>query len=204
MSSVCEPLKPNCFSVGLAHKFAFIAKGMDASMSSAIERVIRPESVDDLDESLADLFSVRMGPLYKADLLPREIEDFIVWMLHQKENTIGGMVMDEKPRKPRSAEKLPFLYKVGVFPLPMPPEGVISWFDREKNEYVIFKSYTDKFRYALGKMLIPEDLQNRILEECHGRQWSGWDIGFIKNFYYGGWGYDEIIDYFKDSQEANK
>lgn len=166
----------------------------------AKNNMIMPWSVDDLEESLADLFSVRIGPLYRQGSLPREIEDFLVSMLYQKENTAGGLTMDEIPRKPRHDDKLPFQYKVGVFPLPPPPNGEIAWLDRETWKYVVFNTHEDMFRYAMGKMAIPVDLQNRLIDECSDRKWSRRDTGIVKTLYYGGWNYDEIVESIKRRQ----
>jgi hypothetical protein len=133
-------------------------------------------------------------------MLPHELEDFCVQMLRQDfKKIMKGFTMDEKPRKPRSAEELPYAYKISLCNRPKAPKGVISWFDRVAWEYVTFNTHKEKMIYAMQKVNIPDALQKLVLDSDKDREWSDLDFWVVMNFYYGGYDYDEIIDYFKQN-----
>lgn len=109
--------------------------------------------------------------------------------------------IQKNPRKPRSAEGLPYAYKE-CMDFPPPPEDGISWFDKGLWEYVFFDTYREKLGYALSLLQIPVELKNQLIAASPSREWSSMDIGMIEAMYYGGYDYAEIVDYFKPEKQS--
>lgn len=196
----------NLATMDVVARFAEISKEMSSERTGGIENVlrgkIRRESENDPEEEIADIFSLCLSPLYEKGSLPSVLEDFCEGMLRQDFRRImKGFTMDEKPRKPRSAEALPYAYKISLCYRPPAPKGVISWFDRVAWEYVTFKTYREKMRYAMQKVLIPTELQQKVLDSAPNREWSDFDFWYVLNFYYSGYDYAEIVDYFKPEKQ---
>lgn len=191
----------NLATMDVVARFVAISKEMRLERTGGIENVlkgkIRREAENDPEEEIADIFSLCLSPLYEKGSLPSVLEDFCEGMLRQDFRSImKGLTMDEMPRKPRSAEALPYAYKVSLCYRPPAPNGVISWFDRVAWEYVTFKTYAEKMRYAMQKVGIPEELQTIVLESAPDREWDDADFWVVMNFYYGGYEYAEIVSYF--------
>lgn len=187
------------------NEYKSLAEDLDAEMrgkwNDYLASDVRENAATHPDESIADLFSMRLSPLYNSGNLPRKVEDFIVGILRQNLVQTEINAMDSKIRTPRAKTNLPYVYRVCLDFPPPPPEDGISWFDKGLWEYVFFDTYMEKLGYALGLLQIPVELKNQLIAASPSREWSSMDIGMIEAMYYGGYDYAEIVDYFKPAKQ---
>lgn len=134
----------------------------------------------DVDEALAEAFANYTDPFYTKGEMPSWIEKVVEHMLGNdtKEGT-----MDSAETRHRGGIKPinPSYYMSGHYNIPDFGNKIV-WLDNVKG-FLQFKSYDDKFRYAMRVFGVPDEWVVWFLQKKTDNKWSDGEIHFIAHMY---------------------
>lgn len=135
-----------------------------------MESQVSERATINIEEGIAEIFSVYTEPGYKKGTLDERLESFAEYMLNLKEE---GVAMDNRISHEREGlAPLNPVYLVVFDSFEPEPKGVIRWFDNAIRKHVTFDTYEARFRYVLNCFGVPKEWADAFCAQYPNRKWS--------------------------------